>query len=451
MPDAPTPFGSKRTLARAVVTGSCAAFVAVLTCSHGSDAAPAETLPSPAPRAATVAPAPRVVPDLRDAGPALVHYDVNHVLGTGQSLSVGANGFPALTRSQPYENLMFAPGPMPGGEFLTRFVPLAERGLETMSSAFANLVAKMAREDALDGGGHDLLVSAHGKSSTGYWGLRRGTKAYATGLAQVRAAREIARAHGQSYVVRAVTNVHGESDHVEHNAHYERDLIAWQADYERDIRAITAQAEPIPMFETQMSSWTRYGQATSPIPIAQLEAHVHAPGAVILVGPKYHLSYFGDGIHLTNEGYRRMGEDYAKAYRRVVLEGGTWEPVRPRAVTRTGATITIAFHVPSPPLVLDTTAVSDPGHYGFEYVDDSRPPPRISNVAVTSADTVTIELTAEPAGAHRRVRYAFTGTPTAHAGPTTGPRGNLRDSDATVSLSGDALYDWCVHFDEPVP
>lgn len=447
VPDAPSPSGSERTLTRVVVAGSCAAFVAVLTCSQGSDAAPAAIAPATTTPPAAPAPA----PEAEDPEPAIAHYDVNHVLGTGQSLSVGANGFPALTRAQPYDNLMFAPGPMPGGEFLTRFVPLGERGLETMSSAFANLVSKMARDEGRDGGSHALLVSAHGKSSTGYWGLRRGTKAYATGLAQVRAAREIARTHGQSYVVRAITNVHGESDHVEHNAHYERDLIAWQADYERDVRAITAQAEPIPMFETQMSSWTRYGQATSAIPIAQLDAHVHASGKVVLVGPKYHLRYFEDGIHLTNEGYRHMGEDYAKAYRRVVLEGRAWEPVRPRAVTRTGATITIAFYVPSPPLVLDTTTVSDPGSYGFEYVDDSRATPRIASVAVTGPDTVTIDLAAEPTGGHRRVRYAFTGAPGAHAGPTTGPRGNLRDSDATASLSGDALYDWCVHFDEPVP
>jgi hypothetical protein len=382
---------------------------------------------------------------------AYVHRDVNHVLGTGQSLSVGAAGVPALTKTQPYANLMFAPGPMPGGELLTRFVPLAESGLETMSSSFANLVAKMAREEVLVDEGHDVLVSAHGKAGIGYWGLKRGTKAYANGLAQVTAARDIARAHGQSYVVRAVTNVHGESDHVEKNLRYEQDLIAWQSDYERDVRAITGQTEPVPMFETQMSSWTRYGSATSHVPIAQLDAHIHAPGKVILVGPKYHLAYSNDGIHLTNEGYRHMGEDYAKAYRRVVLEGGTWEPLRPREVRRSGATITIAFHVPSPPLVLDTTTVSNPGDYGFEYVDDSRSPPRIASVAVTGPDTVTITLSGEPTGEHRRIRYAFTGAKGAHAGPRTGPRGTLRDSDATVSLSGNALYSFCVHFDEAVP
>ena len=53
-----------------------------------------------------------------------------------------------------------------------------------------------------------------------------------------------------------------------------------------------------------------------------------------------------------------------------------------------------------------------------------------------------------PAG---RLRYAFTGTSGALGGPTTGPRGNLRDSDATPSRFGYPLHNWCIHFDRPVP
>src|SRR5512139_1340659 len=35
------------------------------------------------------------------------HYDVNHVLMTGQSLSVGFKGEPHLTKTQPYKNKSF--------------------------------------------------------------------------------------------------------------------------------------------------------------------------------------------------------------------------------------------------------------------------------------------------------------------------------------------------------
>jgi hypothetical protein len=116
-----------------------------------------------------------------------------------------------------------------------------------------------------------------------------------------------------------------------------------------------------------------------------------------------------------------------------------------------GATITVAFYVPEPPLVLDTTLVSDPGAYGFEYIDDSGAPPAIAAVALASDETLAITLQSVPSGSNQRLRYAFTGIPGALAGATTGPRGNLRDSDATVSHHGYPLYNWCVHFDKPIP
>ena len=41
-----------------------------------------------------------------------VERDLNHVLATGQSLSVGARGDPPLTTSQPYDNVTFVTGVM---------------------------------------------------------------------------------------------------------------------------------------------------------------------------------------------------------------------------------------------------------------------------------------------------------------------------------------------------
>ena len=52
-----------------------------------------------------------------DAAPpyVLAPSDVNHILGTGQSLSVGARGTPVLTTMQPYDNQMFNTGVIAGG------------------------------------------------------------------------------------------------------------------------------------------------------------------------------------------------------------------------------------------------------------------------------------------------------------------------------------------------
>ncbi len=390
------------------------------------------------------------------------HYDVNHVLMTGQSLSVGFKGEPHLTKTQPYKNKSFMSGVIGDAYGLGSWIPLVEGDVvgaggnavmyvETMASAFANLVTKESLEaDDPDIGRHDLLVSIHGVSGSEYAGLRKGTKAYALGMKQVAAGKALAEQNGLSYVVRAVTTVHGEADHMGRNARYEANVIGWQADYERDVQAITGQTEPVPLLQTQMSAWTALGQSTSAIPLMQLAAHEHAPGKVILVGPKYHLPYI-DGLHLTSEGYRHMGEDYAKVYKHVVLDGKTWEPLRPKLVERSGDTIEITFYVPSPPLVFDTKLVKDPGNYGFSYADDGPGSPHITAVEIAGDDRVRIRLSAEPTAGSRRIRYAMFGPPNVSAGPWLGARGNLRDSDRTVSRHGYALYDWCIHFDEAVP
>lgn len=398
-------------------------------------------------------------PDGSLLSPSFVYRDINGILSTGQSLSIGSGGDPILSASQPYANLKFPGGPMSTASGLNAFVPLTEDGVETMSSGLANLVTKMAREEVLIGqspsqSSHDMVVSGHGVLGVAYEALKKGgsTSSYANGMAQAQAGFNLAKAQGKSYAVRAVTNVHGESDHQAGSTRYEQDLFEWQSNYQTDLKAITGQAEPIPMFHTQFSSWTAYGSTTSVVAQDQLRAHIDGPGKIILVGAKYHLHYSNDGIHLVNDGYRHMGEYYAKAYRRVVLEGKPWEPVRPMTITRVGAVVTARMYVPAPPLVIDTTLVTDPGHYGFEWSDDGGPSkPTITSVAITAPDTVVITLSATPTAGNKRLRYAYTGTAGAKAGPTTGPRGNLRDSDNTPSRNGEKLYNWTVHFDAVSP
>lgn len=387
----------------------------------------------------------------------MTKHDINQILSTGQSLSVGIDGGNALSKTQPYGNLMFKSGVIAGGAPPAQLVPLVEgKGVnpahpdaETMSSGLANLIGKMAADR---GQRHDVLVSVHGVSHYVYAQLKKGTAPYASGIAQAKAGHEAAKAMGKDHVVRAVTVVHGESDDHDHNPAYQADIRQWQADYETDIRAATGQTEPVPMIHSQLSSFVKTN-LTSQLPIAQLAEHVASGGKTVLTGPKYQLPYAIDGVHLTNDGYRRMGEEYAKVYRKIVLDGQRWEPLRPQTITRAGNVITVKFIVPVPPIVLDESAVKNPGGFGFEIAQDGAPAPKIQSVRVTGPDTLQITLASEPTGGNRRLRYAYTASAIGvSAGPVTGPRGNVRDSDPTQSrLGGNPLWNWCVHFDEALP
>ena len=427
------------------------------------------------------------------APPPFVHVDVNHVLSTGQSNSVANDGKPVLSVAQPFQNLMFDVGVMTGAqcdgdgcrgyEAPRGFVPLVEGDqffagspVETMSSSLANTVSRLARDGALAGTGdasHDVLVSLHGRSGNSYWCLRKGgcpwwtdrgyVKPWDDGMRQVADAARLAAAAGKSYAVRAVTAIHGEHDHYAWSsgaslfplprtdgqgmvADYGEALLEWQRDYEMEVRAITGQTISPPLLVSQYSHWNDV--PTTVIAYQQLRAHVASGGKVLVVGPTYALPYSTTCLHFTGAGERWLGEYFGKVYARVVLERRPWEPLRPIAIARTGATIAVRYVVPSPPLVLDTEHVRDPGDRGFEVVDARGDRQKIADVSVTGQDTVTITL-ADPAAAAARVRYAYTFTGCGGSG--TLARGNVRDSDPTPSAYGNALWNWSVHFDEPIP
>lgn len=417
-----------------------------------------------------------------------VHFDVNHVLSTGQSNSVAHEGRPPISLAQPFKNLMFDVGVMTSGDCdregcttyqkPSGFAPLVEGDtfwwpVETMSSGLANQATMMATSK-YGKASHDVLVSLAGRNGLTYWCMRKGGCNYKNGaylipydetLKQAADGKALATAQGKSYVVRVATAIHGESDdfgYVSGTPEFPLDgtdgspqaiksytdaLIEWQRDIETGVKAITGQTQDIPLLVSQFSGWNDI--PNSAVTRMQYDAHVRAPGKVVLVAPGYVLDFAPDCRHYTAKGEQTLGAYFGKAYARIVLEGRRWEPVRPTTVTHAGSVITAKFIVPTPPLVIDTTRVTDPGDYGFEVVDATGAKAQIASIVTSGADTVTITLTGPvPAGA--RLRYAFTGVPRTCPGRFAGPRGNLRDSDSTPSQAGTELFNWAVHFEVPI-
>jgi len=366
---------------------------------------------------------------------AIMQY-FNHILSTGQSLSVGSFGTPPLSIAQPYDNK---------GLSGSSLVALVETAVESPASAMANGITSLQSD-------YQIVATKNGVGGYNYGQLKKGTAPYATGLAQVQSVKDAAYALHRPDRVSAVTVIHGESDHVAGTtaSEYLGYLSEWQSDYENDIKGITGQSGTIPLFTDQMDSYTTYGQATSPIPLAQLAATENNPNKLYLVTPKYFLTY-SDGIHLLNTSYRWLGEYYAKVMKKVIVDGEVWKPLSPTTISRNGNILTVDFHVPSGSLVFDTTVVSPRTNYGFDY-SDSTSSASITNVEIFDSHTVKITLNQTPTGANPTLSYAYTGTAGALAGAQSvgSAAGNLRDSDTTISASGNTLYDWAVQFSKIV-
>lgn len=363
------------------------------------------------------------------------HYGLNQIVNSGQSLAVGVNGDPALSTTQPYANKMFVGGVRTTN--LASLVPLIEGtdpAVETHCSAAANLMTELTS--------HDFLMSNAGVTATPYSGLKKGTVPYTLSIDQVTAGKSLAEGGALTHGVTGIFIVHGEADANAGSTTYDADMAEWFTDYNADIKAITGQTEVIPMFHSQVSSFP-----DSDVPPAQLRASLANPN-LVLVGPKYQLEYAPDLVHLSNHGYQQMGEYYSKAYDKV-RRGERGLPLYPTSIVRNGATVDVTFHVPVPPLVLDTTLVVAAEGMGFIWVNDPEGDILASqvgqtpstSVVLTGSNSVRITLQSDP-GAPGRLAYAQ------KAGHQ---RGNLRDSDTTVtSRLGYDLYNWCVHFDEDV-
>jgi hypothetical protein len=376
-------------------------------------------------------------------GPLTVVNYFNHILLSGQSLSIGYGGTPVLSTTQPYSNKTLAGSTQLG----TTFTPLVESNRETVASAMANNIT------SLSGGTYQSAVTVHGVGNTAYSGLKKGTTPYANGMTQVTnvfnaAASELSKTDR----VVGVAIIHGEADHQQFTtaAEYESYLVEWQHDYETDSKAITGQVDIVPLFTDQMASFTGYNAATSVIPGAQLAAAENNPGKIVLVGPKYFLNY-SDYAHLNNTSYRWLGGYYGKVMKKVLIDKEAWRPLTPDSVLRSGKIIYAKFHVPAGQLALDTTLVSPRTNYGFEY-SDSTSSATISSVEILNTDTVKITLSNVPTGYSQKLGYAHTGT----AGSLPGAQvagsaaGNLRDTDTATSLAGDTLYNWAVNFENPI-
>jgi hypothetical protein len=436
-------------------------------------------------------------PQLLEGTPT-VAWAYTGILGTGQSLSVGAqagNITPAATM-QPYNNLKLSLGALTVPPFDAAasdstelsLVPLVEPIRPTATGYPSAYPANMYGESphtalsveltalAKTKGGLSDLVTVHSvvgesgqlmsvinKTATEVvTGAQTQGRAYAASLFETRAIKRLADAAGKTYGVGAIFLTHGESD--AGSSTYANDMLQLWTDYNADLRAITGQTQPIPLFTSQQHGIYMYAAGDAPrnvdaSTLQQWTAALDHPSEIVCVGPKYQYPYFTDFLHLVPLGYELMGEKYGEAYYEHVVLGRPWQPLQPLRdkVARTGRVITVDFHVPVPPLAFDTVLPAPhqtdltewaPGH-GFELRTGAA---RIAIESVTLLDEDTVQITAAadvPAGS--TLGYAATSDGAAISGVS--PRwGQLKDSDPFVgAFTNMAQPNYSVAFELPIP
>ena len=414
-------------------------------------------------------------------------YDITGVIGSGQSLSIGAQAADVADTTQPFSNLKLAlgtatPPPFDPNDASLSLVPLVEpirpfpntypsaypRNIygETPHTAMGNTVSALVR--AADGGEYVTAHTVVGENGQGMVRLRKGAeetvdgeksqgRAYAATLFEVAAIKRLAAAQHKTYGVGAIILTHGETD--SGSAAYEQDLVQLWTDYNADIRAITDQTESIPLLVTQQQGIDFAEGAVrgaSASALAQWRVGVDHPRDILCVGPKYQYPYAADTLHLDTRGYQLLGEKYGQVYFERVVLGRDWAPLQPTNVTVQGRTITVTFHVPVPPLAWDESLPAPHqsaltewrAARGFELRSGTTPLP-IETVAISGASVVVTSGADIPAGAV--LGYAVTSD--GSVPPRTSRRiGQLRDSDPFVgATTKQAQPNYSVAFEWPLP
>ena len=402
---------------------------------------------------------------------------IYHILGTGQSLAVGAEGSPCLTNYTPYNFLdncfMFNGGARPldgcyvsGPEnidldekAISSFVSLKEQDRilylddgsggtreayqgETICSAMGYVFNKMT--------GEKVLVSEHGIGGQPYINLKKGTLPYNNMMKAVVRGKMIAENLGYNYKVLALAVVHGEADSSTQGTTYSQYisyLNEWQSNVDTDVKAITGQTEDVKLYISQTASSSSYKLSSSPIPNAEFKASLDNNN-IRLVCPQYWFDYAS--VHMVAKGYRRLGEYFGVKIARDFL-GYSESVVYPIKSLIVDNTITITFNV-NGKLVFDTINVKQrsDGNYGFKTYNDSENA-TITNVEIVGDNKVKLTFDKNPSTA-TYVSYAY--IPLAdemgYIGYTKGIRGNLRDNGGSNSIfDNTALPNWCSIFAIP--
>lgn len=387
-----------------------------------------------------------------------------HIQMCGQSLA-GGIGSGRISSAATATGWLMPSGGIEDGQTLS----VGLTGLPLTSSSFVGMdptVAKNLYENPLYGvcaqlqgmlNAESAAVSVsgsaswHGEYKISQLDKEGGSPQYDVAVAQSRAYAGYSSTEAKSFLSHVMCWIQGESDITAGTSpdEYLRRLNNLIADYQSDV----GQDMPPVMVTYQTGSHTRRAPYYSPdIPQVQLLAANTNP-YIFMACPTYVFPYNSDGVHMPGNSYRWMGCYFGKAIYHILTENA-WKPLQPESVYRNGRVVTVVMHVPVSPLVLDTDMVSNPGDYGFEVWGDTDGARKTIQSVTVSGNRVTLVLDADP-GQTVVVKYAQ-GAQGANAGPTTGARGNLRDSDSTIAYCRDVtatdpnspykLYNWCPIF-----
>lgn len=368
----------------------------------------------------------------------------------GQSLAVGGEAYPAITKEIKYKGLQVDENiddvPINTGSK----VELAYYGLqEGLISSYCNTHNLNYKQLATK-----ICSFCYGKGSTSILKFIKGEELYESFLSKIKLAYDSAKEKGNNTVkVPAVVYVQGEADLVPHTQQYKELLAQLQVDLNTDIKAITNQVEDIPIVLYQTNQLNiggtndAFDSFKTTVPTSQMQL-IRDNDMFIAATPFYWMDYYNENIHITGYWQKVAGYFYGNAILNYI-DGRFSKGVVPSEISVSENDIVIKYNVPSLPLVVDTETVTKVGdNLGYNVIKSDKTDMLVS--VEVYREQVVLHCSESPIGC--RVRYGINGSIN-KAGWKEGPRGNVRDSSIIpIDVNGQNFiaHNWAYMFDELV-
>jgi hypothetical protein len=353
-------------------------------------------------------------PILKESYETLNDRTYQHLIMYGQSLSTGAQSYPALSTESIEGNYMIGDQVWikQGNTNFTEFNPLKASTAIMYQNYQKNRASITLAETPLVGlvnhlqlkqpkAGIKYLASSDGEngksiealSKEGYFSTNYYKEHF---LKSIESAAGIARSNGYKMVTPAIFWLQGEYNYFTlHDDNtkgatldkfgYKKLLVDLKNDMQKDIMNTYGQTKK-PVFITYQAGSLRKDDNLN-IGLAQLELS-NTYDDIINAGPIYHLPH--RGIHMDANGYRWYGEMLAKVYYKTQVLGEDFKPLQPKQIYRISSkSIGVVFHVPQPPLVFDTNLVQALPNYGFKLKNNGALQ-NISDVKIDSNNNTVI-------------------------------------------------------------
>lgn len=368
----------------------------------------------------------------------------------GQSLAVGGEAYPHITKMIKYKGLQITESmddiPLTNSDN----IELPFYGLQE------GLISSYCNDKNIDYSQIKTKVCSFctGLGSTSIVKFQKGEERYNILINKIQQAYNNAIAKGYKTIkVPAVVYVQGEADLPQtHTKQYKELLIQLQNDLNNEIKAITGQTENIPIVLYQTNQ-IDLGTAVNPnefepvkavVPRSQMQL-IRDNNTFVASTPIYWMDFYEEYIHITGYWQKVAGYFYGNAIYNY-LEGRSTKGVMPIKIESSENDVVLTYNVPSLPLVVDTDTVNKVDNYGYNVVKSDNT--SILESVEVKRDKVILHCSESPVGC--KARYGFNGE-TDKSGWEKGARGNIRDSGYLfVDADGKILsaHNWAYMFDE---